>query len=76
MVMGKQSYLFCRTDEACHRAALMYSMLGVRKVLGKDAEKWLAYALKHVESTKPAYLHLFLPEEWAEKSKPFTEIKY
>ena len=33
MVMGKQSYLFCRTEEACHRAALMYSMLGACKVL-------------------------------------------
>lgn len=33
MVMGKKSYLFCRNDEACHRAALMYSMLGACKVL-------------------------------------------
>jgi hypothetical protein len=66
MVMGKQSYLFCRNDEACHRAALMYSMLGACKVLGKDAEKWLAYTLKHIGSTKPENLHRLLPEEWTE----------
>jgi len=51
MVMGKHSYLFCRTEEACHRAALMYSMLGACKVLGKDAKKWLAYTLKHIVPT-------------------------
>ena len=66
MVMGKQAYLFCRTDEACQRAALMYSMLGACKVLGKNAEKWLAHALKHVGSTKPENLHLLLPENWTE----------
>lgn len=66
MVMGKQSYLFCRTEEACHRAALMYSMLGACKVLGKDVEKWLAYTLKHIGSTKPEDQHHLLPEEWTE----------
>ena len=66
MVMGKQSYLFCRTEEACHRAALMYSMLGACKVLGKDAEKWLTYTLKNIGSTKPEDLHRLLPEEWTE----------
>lgn len=66
MVMGKQSYLFCRTEEACHRAALMYSMLGACKVLGKDSEKWLAYTLKHIGSTKPEDQHRLLPEEWTE----------
>ena len=38
MVMGKKSYLFCRTDDACHRAAQMYSMLGACKVLGNVSE--------------------------------------
>ena len=66
MVMGKQSYLFCRNDEACQRAAIMYSMLGACKVLGKDPEKWLAYTLKHIGSTKPEHLHRLLPEEWTE----------
>jgi hypothetical protein len=66
MVMGKQSYLFCRNDEACQRAAIMYSMLGACRVLGKDPEKWLAYTLKHIGSTKPEHLHRLLPEEWTE----------
>jgi len=66
MVMGKKAYLFCRTDESCQRAALMYSMLGACEVLGKDAEKWLTYTLKHIGKTKPEHLHLLLPEEWTE----------
>ena len=44
----------------------MYSMLGACKVLGKDAEKWLAYTLKHIGSTKPENLYRLLPEEWTE----------
>ena len=35
-------------------------------VLGKDSEKWLAHALKHIGSTKPENLHRLLPEEWTE----------
>ena len=38
-------------------------MLRAYRVLGKDAEKWLAYALEHVESTRPENLHRLLPEE-------------
>lgn len=64
--MGKKAYLFCRTDESCQRAALMYSMLGACEALGKDAEKWLTYTLKHIGKTKPEHLHLLLPEEWTE----------
>ena len=66
MVMGKKAYLYCRTEESCQRAAMMYSLLGACKVLGKDPEKWLAHVLKHIGSTKPENLHRLLPEEWTE----------
>ena len=66
MVMGKKAYLYCRTEESCQRAAMMYSLMGACKVLGKDPEKWLAHALKHIGSTKPENLHRLLPEEWTE----------
>lgn len=66
MVMGKKAYLFCKTNEACNRAALMYSLLGACRVLGKNAEKWLTYALKYIGKTKPEDLHRLLPEEWDE----------
>jgi hypothetical protein len=39
---------------------------GVVKKLGKYPEKWLAYTLKHIVSTKPENLHRHLPEEWTE----------
>ncbi len=51
MVMGKKSYLYCRTEEACQRAAMMYSLLGVCKVTGKDPEKWPSHTLKHIGFT-------------------------
>ena len=44
----------------------MYSLLGACRVLGKNAEKWLTYALKYIGKTKPEDLHRLLPEEWDE----------
>lgn len=64
MVMGKKAYLFCQTDDACNRAALMYSLLGACKVLGKNPERWLTHALNHIGSTPKESLHILLPEEW------------
>lgn len=66
MVMGRKAYLYCRTEESCQRAAMMYSLLGACKVLGKDPERWLAHTLKHIGSTRPEDLHRLLPEEWTE----------
>ena len=66
MVMGRKAYLHCRTEESCQRAAMMYSLLGACKVLGKDPEKWLANILKHIGGAKSGDLHRLLPEEWTE----------
>ena len=41
MVMGKMAYLFCRDLYACKRAAMMYSLFGACKTLGKKSERWL-----------------------------------
>lgn len=54
------------TEESFQRAAMMYSLLGTCKALGKDPEKWLSYTLKHIGSTKTENLHYLLPEEWTE----------
>lgn len=62
--MGKKAYLYCRTEEACQRAAMMHSQLGACKALGKGPEKWLAHTLKHIGSTKPEKLHRLMSEEW------------
>ena len=64
MVMGKKAYLFCQTDEACERAAMMYSFFGACKVKGKNPERWLAYVLDHIGSTKDEDLYKLLPEYW------------
>ena len=62
--MGKKAYLFCQTDEACERAAMMYSFFGACKVKGKNPERWLAYVLDHISNTKDEDLYKLLPEFW------------
>lgn len=64
MVMGKKSYMYCRTEDACRRAAMMYSFFGACKVHGKDPESWLTHVLKHIGTTTEEDLHSLLPEEW------------
>ena len=63
-VMGKKAYLFCQMDEACERAAMMYSFFGACKVKGKYPERWLAYVLDHIGNTKDEDLYKLLPEFW------------
>ena len=64
MVMGKKAYLFCQTDDACERAAMMYSFFGACKVKGKNPERWLTYVLDHIKETKDEDMHKLLPEFW------------
>lgn len=64
MVMGKKAYLFCQTDDACERAAMMYSFFGACKVKGKNLERWLTYVLDHIKETKAKDLYKLLPEFW------------
>ena len=56
--------LFCQTDEAYERAAMMYSFFGACKVKGKNTERWLAYVLDHIGNTKDEDLYKLLPEFW------------
>ena len=49
---------------ACERAAMMYSFFGACKVKGKNPERWLAYVLDHIGSTKDEDLYKLLPEFW------------
>lgn len=62
MVMGKNAYLFCENELSCHNAAIMYSLFGACKVLGKDPEAWLTYVLKHIKSCPKDNLVSLLPE--------------
>ena len=64
MVMGKKAYLFCQTDDACERAAMMYSFFGACKVKGKNPERWLTYVLDHIKETKDEDMFKLLPEFW------------
>lgn len=67
MVMGKKSYLFCRDLDACRRAAMMYSLFGACKVLGKNPERWLSHVLKNIKTTPKDKLYTLLPEFWEEE---------
>ena len=52
------------SEYADERAAMMYSFFGVCKVKGKNPERWLAYVLDHMGSTKDEDLYKLLPEFW------------
>lgn len=67
MVMGKKSYLFCRDLDACRRAAMMYSLFGACKVLGKNPERWLSYVLKNIKTMPKDKLYALLPEFWEDE---------
>lgn len=67
MVMGKKSYLFCRDLDACRWAAMMYSLFGACKVLGKNPERWLSYVLKNIKTTPKDNLYTLLPEFWEDE---------
>lgn len=66
MVMGKKAYLFCQNDLSCSHAAEMYSFFGACKVLGKNPEHWLTYALKHINTWPKDRLEELLPENWTD----------
>ena len=68
MVMGKKAYLFCQTDDACERAAMMYSFFGACKVKGKNPERWLTYVLDHIKETKDEDMYKLLPEFWEDQN--------
>lgn len=67
MVMVKKSYLFCRDLDACRRAAMMYSLFGACKVLGKkNGALALLCAEKHKDDAKDN-LYTLLPEFWEDE---------
>lgn len=69
MVMGKKAYLFCRDLDACKRAAMMYSLFGACKVLGKNPERWLCYVLTNIKTTPKDKLYTLLPEFWEDEEQ-------
>ncbi len=68
MVMGKNAYLFCENEQSCENAAMMYSFFGACKVLGKDPERWMTYALKNIPTWPKDRLYELLPENWVDLS--------
>lgn len=74
LVMGRKSYLFCQTEEACELAAIMYSLLGACIVMKKNPERWLADVLKRIDTVAPEDRHTLLPEEWEDPSGEVYEI--
>ncbi len=67
MATGKKSYLFCRDLDVCRRAAMMFSLFGACKVLGKNPERWLSYMLKHIKTTPKDKLYTLLSEFWEDE---------
>lgn len=57
-----------RTDIAAKYAVMleMYSFFEACKVLGKNSEHWLTYALKHINTWPKDRLEELLPENWTD----------
>uniref|UniRef100_UPI00402889E1 hypothetical protein n=1 Tax=Prevotella sp. TaxID=59823 RepID=UPI00402889E1 len=79
MVMGKNSYLFCRDLNTCKRAAMMYSLFGACKVRNKNPGRWLCHVLKNIKTTPKNKLYTLLPEFWEDDEQKmnleFSQIK-
>lgn len=67
MAMGKKSYLFCLDLDVCRRTAMMFSLFGACKVLGKNPERWPFYVLKNIKTTPKDKLYTLLPEFWEDE---------
>lgn len=73
LVMGKQNYLFCQSEESCHNAAVIYTFFVACKVLDINLEKWLSDVLYKITSTPEDKLSELLSQNWI-KSNPQTKL--
>ena len=52
VALGRKNYLFAGSHKSARRAAMIYSLMASCKIHGVDPQKWLAYVLVRIMSTK------------------------
>lgn len=66
IAVGRKNYLFAGSDEGARRAAILYSVLGTRSLVGVDPSAYMRDVLERISRGWPASrIAELLPEEWA-----------
>jgi transposase len=64
IALGRKSWLFCGSDRAGERAAVIYSLIGTAKLNGVDPQAWLADVLARINDHPARHLADLLPWNW------------
>ena len=70
IALGRKSWLFCGSDRAGQRAAVIYSLIGTAKLNGVDPQAWLADALARINDHPARHLADLLPWNWHPRPVP------
>ena len=62
LALGRKNYLFAGNHEAAENIAMLYSFFGTCKKNDIDPQKWLTYAINHINETKTSNLKELLPQ--------------
>jgi transposase len=62
--LGRKSWLFCGSDRAGERAAVMYSLIVTAKMNDVDPQAWLADVLARIAQHPVQRLDELLPWNW------------
>lgn len=62
LALGRKNYLFAGSHDAAKDIAMFYSFFATCTKNNIDPQKWLTYAMQHVNDTKPSELKNLLPQ--------------
>lgn len=69
IAIGRKNYLFCGSEAAAERTAIIYSMMAICRMNKVDPFAWMSDILNRVERYPQKRIHELLPQNWA-KMKP------
>jgi hypothetical protein len=70
LALGRKSWLFCGSDRAGERAAVIYSLIGTAKLNRVDPQAWLADVLVRINDHPARHLADLLPWNWHPRPVP------
>ena len=62
LALGRKNYLFAGSHDAAKDIAMFYSFFATCTKNNIDPQKWLTYAMQHINDTKPSELKNLLPQ--------------
>jgi len=64
VALGRKNYLFAGSHKSARRAAMIYSLMASCKIHGVDPQKWLAYVLVRIMTTKYNDIDCLYPQNF------------